>query len=697
MAGWRYTRLRTLRVRFLLALALIGVLPLGVVGLGMATLDRRALAEQSAQELTGLARGLAGQLKVYLDDLLSATRAIAALPAITSLDPAQQEPLLKELFQHYPQLARLATFDLSGSPLASAHPTGAPSVAARPSFQTAARRGEQAWDAADALTTGRASLLIHTPIRDVDRRVVGVVGAVVDLENLSVVVGRVPVGGGGRVFVFDGEGRLLMHPEPDAAQEPRDYAWMGVPTGGRLAGPGMVRYQFAGEARVAAYAPVPTIDWTVMVERPEREILAPARRSWHLAIAGLGTSAVLALVTAIVLARMLTRPVHALATAAQALATGDAGVPLSAMTSKVNELRTLVEAFTSMRQAVIQREEALRQSEERFRSLVEHSADAIALLDPAGTIRYTTPAGMRILGYPVEELPGRNIDELIHPDDLPATQDMFRRLLARPGASLTAEVRIRHKNGSWRWIEEVRTNLLAEPSVQAIVVNYRDITEHKQAEEQLQKLLYEKEVLLREIHHRVKNNLTVISSLLALQVGTNSDPEVNALLKDSQQRIRSMALIHEQLYRSHDLGRIDFATYVRELTAHVARSYQVQTEGVTLAMTLEEVWLNLDTAIPCGLILQELLSNCFKHAFPEGRAGEIMIALHTDPQGMYRLRVSDTGVGLPEGLNLRDAKSLGLQLVCILTEQLDGTIALDGKHGTTFTLTFPEAIRSVRS
>jgi two-component sensor histidine kinase len=172
---------------------------------------------------------------------------------------------------------------------------------------------------------------------------------------------------------------------------------------------------------------------------------------------------------------------------------------------------------------------------------------------------------------------------------------------------------------------------------------------------------------------------------------------VNALLKDSQQRIRSMALIHEQLYRSHDLGRIDFAAYVRELAAHVARSYQVNTDGITLAMTLEDMWLNLDTAIPCGLILQELLSNCFKHAFPGGRAGEIRITLHTDSQGMYRLSVSDTGVGLPEGLTPRDAKSLGLQLVCILTEQLDGTIALDGNPGATFTLTFAEAIRSVRS
>src|SRR5262249_8056693 len=157
----------------------------------------------------------------------------------------------------------------------------------------------------------------------------------------------------------------------------------------------------------------------------------------------------------------------------------------------------------------------------------------------------------------------------------------------------------------------------------------RDITERQQAEEQLQQLLYEKEALLREIHHRVKNNLTVISSLLDLQTDAIQDPEVHALLKDSQHRIRSMALIHEQLYRSDDLAWIDFAAYVRDLGTHIADAYCVNTGRVTLAMSLEEVRLNLDTAIPCGLIVQELLSNCFKHAFPGDRAGEIRLALHT--------------------------------------------------------------------
>jgi len=382
MTGRRYNHLRTLQAHFLLALALIGVLPLGLVGLGIAMLDRQALAEQAAQELTGLARSLAGQLEVYMQDMLSATRAMAALPEIVSLDPARQEPLLKELFHHYPQISRLSTFDLLGARLASSHPGMTPSIPVRQSFQTAAQRGHQMWEVVILRRSGRAVLLIHTPIRDAERRVVGVVGAVIDLANLSAVIGGVPIGG--RVFVLDADGRVLLHPERAVVQERRDYSWIGIPTGGRPASPATVRYQAGGETLVAGYAPIPNVNWTVVVARPEQVILAPARRSWHLALVGLGTSTGLALLMALVLARMLTRPVHALATAAQALAAGDATVSLAATAAPASELQTLIEAFTAMRQAVMLREGALHQSEaeaERRQQEAEILADLARTLN----------------------------------------------------------------------------------------------------------------------------------------------------------------------------------------------------------------------------------------------------------------------------------------------------------------------------
>jgi two-component sensor histidine kinase len=165
---------------------------------------------------------------------------------------------------------------------------------------------------------------------------------------------------------------------------------------------------------------------------------------------------------------------------------------------------------------------------------------------------------------------------------------------------------------------------------------------------------------------------------------------VLVLFGDSQDRIRSMALIHEKLYQSGNLAGIDFTSYIDDLAAALLRSYGVNTERISLQIVGEKVWLDIDTAIPCGLILQELLSNCLKHAFPGDHAGEIHITLHAEAAGKYVLTVRDTGVGFPEALDFRHTESLGLQLVIMLTEQLGGTIMRQSGEGTTFTLFFNE-------
>ncbi|MBC7185646.1 MAG: PAS domain S-box protein [Calditrichaeota bacterium] len=212
--------------------------------------------------------------------------------------------------------------------------------------------------------------------------------------------------------------------------------------------------------------------------------------------------------------------------------------------------------------------------------------------------------------------------------------------------------------------------------------------ERKRSSEQLKASLREKEVLLKEIHHRVKNNMQVISSMLNLQSGCVANPEVEAVLRDSQNRVRSMALIHEKLYQSRDLSRIDFSDYIRKLTDDLFRSYSVNPERITLTTHAEEVSLGIDAAIPCGLIINELVSNCLKHAFPDGRSGEVQVSL-LPKNGMYELRVKDNGVGFPKDLDFRNTDSLGLQLVTTLTEQLDGTIELNcNGEGTEFRILF---------
>jgi PAS domain S-box-containing protein len=219
----------------------------------------------------------------------------------------------------------------------------------------------------------------------------------------------------------------------------------------------------------------------------------------------------------------------------------------------------------------------------------------------------------------------------------------------------------------------------------------RDITDRKEAEKQIKNSLKEKEMLLREIHHRVKNNMQVISSLLYLQSGYIKDKKYLEMFRDSQNRITSMSLIHEKLCRSKDLAKIEFNEYIRDLANRLFQSHGVKTGTIVLNINLDNISLGIDQAIPCGLIINELINNSLKHAFPEDRKGDINISLHHNDDNMVELVVSDNGVGFPSDLDFRKTESLGLRLVTVLAEdQLHGKIELDRRRGTKFNIKFKE-------
>lgn len=217
----------------------------------------------------------------------------------------------------------------------------------------------------------------------------------------------------------------------------------------------------------------------------------------------------------------------------------------------------------------------------------------------------------------------------------------------------------------------------------------RDITELTTNAERLQAALQEKNVLLKEIHHRVKNNLQIISSLLNLQSGSIDDPLSLAKFQDSQDRVRSMALIHEHLYRSDDLARIDFGKYLNELAGSLVQTYRTRDQFVSLKLETDTVMLDIDTAIPSGLIVNELVSNALKHAYPDHRAGTIIVQLCQDRVGRVHLSVRDDGVGIPTDVDYRNTASLGMQLVNSLCRQLDATMEMHNASGTTFSIDFP--------
>jgi PAS domain S-box-containing protein len=229
----------------------------------------------------------------------------------------------------------------------------------------------------------------------------------------------------------------------------------------------------------------------------------------------------------------------------------------------------------------------------------------------------------------------------------------------------------------------------AQGKIIGTIVVLNEITERKQAEEALRSALSEKEVLLREIHHRVKNNLQVVSSLISLQSEAVQDPIIQGHFQEMQVRVRSMALIHEELYQSNDLSRVDFAEYISKLINGLAQTYMIH-PNVNLQADVEEVFLGVDTAIPCGLIVNELVTNAFKYAFPDARAGEVIVRLHTLDTGGYRLIVCDNGIGLPPDIDLENTETLGMQLITILTRQLRGSLRIESTRGTCFTIEFRE-------
>jgi two-component sensor histidine kinase/CheY-like chemotaxis protein len=219
-----------------------------------------------------------------------------------------------------------------------------------------------------------------------------------------------------------------------------------------------------------------------------------------------------------------------------------------------------------------------------------------------------------------------------------------------------------------------------------------EVAERKRAEAQLKASLREKEVLLRELHHRVKNNLQVVCSLLNLQSRYVDDRRALEMFKECQGRVRSMALIHQKLCQSDNLARIDLGHHVRDLATNLMRAHGIESSQLALEVAVEDAVLSLDTVVPATLLLHELISNVLKHAFPDGRRGSLRIELRPeipDSAGKrFYMMVRDDGTGLPAELDFRNASSLGLQLICALADQLEGTLAVSRANGTTVTLTF---------
>jgi len=331
---------------------------------------------------------------------------------------------------------------------------------------------------------------------------------------------------------------------------------------------------------------------------------------------------------------------------------------------------------------------ALEKSERLYSTLVKTDPDSIITTDLYGKILYASQHTLQLYGYKdYTELTGKNILDLIVTNCQAKVKNDLKKTL-KDDILRNLEYKLIKKNGI-QFIGEWNTAVIRDlhESPIAFMITARDITHHKNIEKKMQISIQEKDVLLKEIHHRVKNNLQIISSLLNLQSMYITDEEALDVFKESQNRVKSMAIVHEKLYQSGNFAEINFSEYLRNLASSIYSSYGVDMDIVKLKINADNIFLDINNAIPCGLMINELLTNAIKHAFPNGRLGEISIDFHKK-NDKYILTLQDNGIGLPEDLNLEKTKSLGLRLINSLVSQLNGKLEVTSINGTSFKITF---------
>jgi PAS domain S-box-containing protein len=344
------------------------------------------------------------------------------------------------------------------------------------------------------------------------------------------------------------------------------------------------------------------------------------------------------------------------------------------------------EGFWNELPAVLERVARLSQMKRRLnetgalmRAIVEQSSDLVAVCKGDGELVYLSPVCLALLGKHSAELVGRAWKEIVAEEDWAVLLRMHAGLNENP--SQMAALRCRRRNGSIAWME-ARVALLPAGSggQQLIVLTLHDVTEHREHTRQMQSSIEEKEVMLREIHHRVKNNMQVVQSLLKMRARSLPDGDARAAFDTTVERVHAMTMVHERLYQTPDLTAFSISSYLRDMFNGAIASHPVEPNQIRLKLDVEKIGVTLDLAVPFGLLANELLSNCFKHGFPDGRRGTISVSVHRI-EGVVHVAIEDDGVGLPADFDASATKSMGLKLAASIAHQLGGALEFNSGKG----------------
>lgn len=464
-----------------------------------------------------------------------------------------------------------------------------------------------------------------------------------------------------------------------------------------------------GYSRSRGYRDFESLGWSALVLQDVESAFEAVDELEILFLSSATLVAVGVLGLALLIGHRVTRPLVKMAQAAERLASGDFEARIDYWSG--DEIGTLASVFDHMvanlklqrvqleadiaerKRAELELRRAKEVAEEstaKFSAVLNTMSEGIASIDPEDNLVMVNRQVQRIWGYEESELLGKKIEVLFPQAHVGGERSVYSFHSEGARAPLThtrVEAEGRRKDGSIFPIElsAARTRI-GERNL--VTVALRDITERRRAEEQITAALAEKEALLKEIHHRVKNNLQVVVSLLHLQSEHVKDPTSHGIFLDSESRVKSMALMHEKLYRSKDLSSIHVSDYIETLARDLTRSYRLTSSAVSLELRVDDLVLGMDSAIHCGLLVNELVSNALKHAFPGGRTGRVVVELTRVADAHYLLVVRDDGVGLSTQTDGAKTDTLGLQLVHTLAEHLDGRVTVRSGPGTEFQIHF---------
>ncbi len=458
--------------------------------------------------------------------------------------------------------------------------------------------------------------------------------------------------------------------------------------------------------QVTPFAEPHGLDWLIVVVVPEDDFMKQIHANTRTTILLCLLALVLATLLGILTARWISRPILRLSKASSELAKQAATLDFASnqLDQKVevegiNELELLAQSFNLMAQHLQESfaaqkltQEKLEAQHEFLQTVLDANPNLIFVKDREGNLILGNQALTDFFGINIENLMGLTDDKLPpNKADLKRFITQDQEVFVTLKEKFIPEEHYHTRTGEVQWFQTIKKPIFSiDGQVEQVLGVATNITQRKMAEMKIQESLREKEVLLQEIHHRVKNNLQVISSLLDLQSQHIEEQPMLKLFQQSCNRIRSMALIHETLYNVKDFAKINFAEYIENLSSYLFSAYGVNAENINLELALDEINLNIDTAIPCGLLINELVSNALKHAFPNKAKGTIYITLHGDEDKYYTLTIRDNGIGLPPHWEGKSGNSLGLKLVDVLAQQLEGTLQLNSGSGTEFSLRFSE-------